>query len=465
MHVTIIGGGIAGLATAFYLQEKAKEQGKDVQYTLLESSDRWGGKIATASVDGFLIEGGPDLLLTQKPAGIQLCKDLGLGERLIPTNNDRQKTFLVQKGKLVQFPADFSLVPTKFWPFATSSLFSWPAKIRMGMDLFVPPRKEEGDESLASFIRRRLGNEALDKIGGPMLAGIHSADPEMLSLQGSFPMYAMMEKKYGSLIKAAREMRKNRPAPKPGQKPPAMFNSLVGGLGEMVDALTERLGGDLRTDVVVEKVEKSDAGYDVFVNGEAIRTDALVLSTPAFVAGDLVAGFAPELSEKLKAIRYVSTATISLGYDKSDVAGQHDFEGFGFLVPKSEGRRISGCTWASTKLNYRAPEDGVLLRTFVGGTGQEDLVDLSDDELVALSREEIASLMGVVAEPKVTRIFRWQKGRPQYDVGHLDRVGEMEKLAADVGGVYLTGSAYRGSGIPDCVKQALDTVDQILGTD
>jgi protoporphyrinogen/coproporphyrinogen III oxidase len=462
MHVTIIGGGIAGLATAFYLQEKAKEQGKVVQYTLLESSDRWGGKIATETVDGFLIEGGPDLLLTQKPAGIQLCKDLGLGERLIPTNNDRQKTFLVQKGKLVQFPADFSLVPTKFWPFAVSNLFSWPAKIRMGMDLFIAPRKEEGDESLADFIRRRLGNEALDKIGGPMLAGIHSADPELLSLQGSFPMYAMMEKRYGSLIKAAREMRKNRPTPTPGQKPPAMFNSLMGGLGEMVDVLVAHLGGDLRTNVAIEKIEETSNGYDVCLSGETIHTDALVLSTPAYVAGDLVEHIAPELAEALRKIRYVSTATVSLAYQKHDVEGQHDFEGFGFLIPKSEGRRISGCTWASTKLDYRAPEDGVLLRTFVGGTGQEDLVDLSDEELVALSREEIADLMGVEAEPKLTRIFRWKKGRPQYDVGHLDRVAEMEKMASGLGGVYLTGSAYRGSGIPDCVQQALDTVEKIL---
>ena len=462
MHVTIIGGGIAGLATAFYLQEKAREQGRDVQYTLLESSDRWGGKIATEKVDGFLIEGGPDLLLTQKPAGIQLCKDLGLEDRLIATNNDRQRTFLVQKGKLVQFPADFSLVPTKFWPFAKSNLFSWSAKLRMGMDLFISPRKETEDESLASFIRRRLGQESLDKIGGPMLAGIHSADPEKLSLQSTFPMYGMLEQKYGSLIKGALAMKKSRPAPSPGSKPPAMFNSLIGGLGEMVDALVERLGGDLRTNVSVGAIAKTEVGYDVQVNGETLQTDAVVLATPANVAGDLVASFAPELAERLGAIRYVSTATISLAYRKADVEGQHDLEGFGFLVPKPEGRRISGCTWASTKFDFRAPEDGVLLRTFVGGTGQEALVDLDDDALVQLSREEIADLMGVTAEPVLTRIFRWRKGRPQYDVGHLDRVGEMEKMAEEIGGVYLVGSAYRGSGIPDCVKQGVDVVDEIL---
>jgi oxygen-dependent protoporphyrinogen oxidase len=296
-----------------------------------------------------------------------------------------------------------------------------------------------------------------------MLAGIHSADPEQLSLLGSFPMYAMMEKKYGSLIKGVREMRKSRPALPPGQKPPAMFNSLIGGLGEMVDALTECLDGDLRTDVTIQKIEKTDGHFEITANGEILQTGALVLCTPAYSASDLVAGFAPELAKALKTIRYVSTATISLAYAKADVEVQHELEGFGFLVPKSEGRRISGCTWASTKLDYRAPEDGVLLRTFVGGTGQEDLVDFSDDELVALSLEEISDLMGITAKPKFSQVFRWRKGRPQYDVGHLDRVADMEKVAADVGGVYLAGSAYRGSGIPDCVKQAVDTVEKILG--
>lgn len=461
MHVTIVGGGIAGLATAFYLQEKSKAQGKEIHYALLERGDRWGGKIVTTSVDGFLIEGGPDLLLTQKPAGIQLCKDLGLGDRLIPTNNDRQRTFLVQNGKLVPFPSDFSLVPTAFWPFVKSNLFSWPGKLRMGMDMWIPARKENGDESLADFIRRRFGREALDKIGGPMLAGIHSADPERLSLLSTFPMFAMMEKKYGSLIKAMREAKKQRPSQ---GKAPAMFNSLIGGLGEMVDALVARLEGDLRLCTSVETIQKTDSGFDVLINGEVIRTDAIVLATPAYAAGDLVAAFAPELAQGLREIRYVSTATVSLAYRKTDVEGQHDLEGFGFLVPKPEKRRITGCTWVSTKLNHRAPDDGVQVRTFLGGTGQEELVELDDDALVALSREELSALMGLKAEPIFTRISRWRKGRPQYDVGHLDRVAILDRLAAKTGALYLTGSAYRGSGIPDCVKQAIEAVDKILGT-
>ena len=457
MHITIIGGGIAGLATAFYLEKRAREEGREIQYVLLERDDRWGGKIATESVDGFLIEGGPDLLLTQKPAGVQLCKDLGLADRLIPTNNDRQRTFLVRNGELVAFPEDFSLVPSKFWPLVTSPLFSFCGKVRMGLEVFIPRSRDEGDESLASFIGRRLGKEAV-KIGGAMLAGIHSADAERLSMQSAFPMYVAMEQRYGSLIKGVRAMKKTR------AKSPAMFQTLIGGLGEMVDTLVARLDGDLRRGVAVGSVRKADGGFEVVAGDGVIETDAVVMATPAYVSADLVADFAPDLSLMLRGIRYVSTATVSLAYQKEDVEGQHDFEGFGFLSPKHEGRRITACTWVSTKLNFRAPDDGVLVRTFVGGTGREDLVDLDDETLVAQSREELEDLMGVTADPVFARIFRWKRGRPQFDVGHLDRVAEMEHLAGQVGGLYLTGSAYRGSAIPDCIVQAVDTVDRILGS-
>ncbi len=455
MHITIIGGGIAGLATAFYLEKRAREQGREIQYVLLERSDRWGGKIATESVDGFLIEGGPDLLLTQKPAGIQLCKDLGLADRLISTNNDRQRTFLVRDGKLVAFPEDFSLVPARFWPLVRSPLYSFCGKVRMGLEVFVPRRRDEGDESLASFIGRRLGVEAVN-IGGAMLAGIHSADAERLSMRCAFPMYVAMEQRYGSLIKGVRAMRKTR------TKSSAMFQTLIGGMGELVDALVAQLDGDLRRGVAVGSVRKTDGGFEVVAGDEVIETDAVVMATPAYVSADLVADLVPDLSLMLRGVRYVSTATVSLGYRKRDVEGQHDFEGFGFLSPKHEGRRITACTWVSTKLNFRAPDDGVLVRTFVGGTGQEDLVDLDDEALIAQSREELEDLMGLTADPVFARIFRWRKGRPQFDVGHLDRVAEMEHLAAQVGGLFLTGSAYRGSAIPDCIVQAVDTVDRIL---
>lgn len=457
MHITVIGGGIAGLATAFYLEKRARASDREIQYAVLERDDRWGGQIATQSVDGFLIEGGPDLLLTQKTAGIQLCKDLGLGERLISTNRERQRTFLVQGGKLVPFPEDFSLVPSKFWPLARSPMFSVFGKLRMGLERFIPKRKDEGDESLANFIRRRLGKEAVE-VGGAMLAGIHSADAERLSMQTAFPMYVALEQRYGSLIKGVRAMKRNRPSPS------AAFQTLIGGLGEMVETLTARLDGDLRKGIAVVAVRKSDGGFEVVAGEEALRTDAVVLATPAYVTADLVADFAPELSRGLREIRYVSTATVSLAYRKADVESQHDFEGFGFLSPAREGRQIAACTWVSTKLNYRAPDDGVLVRTFVGGTEQKKWVDLDDETLIAQSREELKNLMGLTADPLFARVFRWQKGRPQFDVGHLNRVAQLERLASRVGGLYLTGSAYRGSAIPDCIAQAVHTADRILRT-
>ncbi len=465
MHVTIVGGGIAGLATAYYLQEKSREAGEAVAYTLIESDPGFGGKVVTESVEGFTIEGGPDLILTQKPWGVRLCRDLGLDDRLISTNCDRQKTFLVQGGRLVPFPSDFTLIPTRFMPFVRSPLFSLRGKLRMGMDWFIPARRGTSDESLANFIRRRLGREALDKIGGPMLAGIHSADPERLSLLSTFPRFADMEQQHGSLIRAMRAARKARPPLGEHARPPAMFISLVGGLGELVDAITERLGSDLRTGHRVTGLRFLDPGFEVELDGEGgqtLGTDAVVLAVPAFAAADLVEPVLPDLAVRLRQIRYVSTGTVALAYRKADVDPQHDLDGFGFLVPRSEGRRITGCTWMSSKLNHRAPDDGVLIRGFVGGDAQEEAVDLPDSALVDLVREEIAELVGITAEPILHRIHRWRRGRPQYDVGHLDRVVEMEALAAKTPGLYLTGSAYRGAGIPDCVKQAMDTVDRIL---
>ena len=461
LHVTIVGGGISGLATAFYLQEKSREHNREVQYTLVESAPHLGGKIATERVGDFVIEGGPDLMLTQKPWGVQLCQDLGLGDRLISTNDERRHTFLLQKGKLVPFPNDFTLLPTRLTSFVRSPMFSIWGKLRIGMDLIIPRRKQLGDESLADFIRRRFGQETVEKIGGPLLAAIHQADPERLSLLSTFPRFATMEQEHGSLIRAMRVQKRKQPHSK--GKPPAMFKSLKLGLSEMVEALTERLNGDLRTGSPVTDVRPCDEGFEVTLPDEIFPTNVLVLAVPAYVAAELTTPFASELGKILGTIRYVSSGTVSLGYRKGEVENQHELNGFGFLVPKSEGKSISGCTWSSSKLKYRAPDDGVLIRAFVGGPGQEDIISLDDSDLVQVVRREIGDVMGITAEPIVQRIHRWPQGRPQYDVGHLDLVAKIEALADTIPGLFLTGSAYRGSGIPDCVKEALNTVARILG--
>ncbi|GAB4432445.1 MAG: protoporphyrinogen oxidase [Anaerolineae bacterium] len=477
-HVTIVGGGIAGLATAFYLQKKSAEAGLPLDYTLVEREPRFGGKIDTAYEDEFIIEGGPDSFVTIKPHGTMLCRDLGLQDEIIPTNDDRRNIFVLKNGKLTPFPGGYRLtIPTEFVPFALSTLISPLGKLRMGLDLFIPPRRETGDESLAGFIRRRLGSEALDRIAGPIMAGIYVADPEKLSMQSTFPDFLRMEQQHGSLIKAMRQAKKQRAkaaatAPPPGSngsrppKPPAMFTSLRGGMKHLVDTLIGQLDGDLRPGSTVTGLGRQEPGFRVTVDGpdgeESITTDAVVIATPAYVAARLVETFAPELAEQLRQIRYVSTATVSLGYRAADVAGQHNFDGFGFMIPKSENRQILACTWSSTKFNHRAPGGDALVRVFVGGDGREHLLDLPDDELVALARAELADIMELSAAPVVSRVFRWPKGNAQYDVGHLDRVAGIEAMAAAVPGLYFTGSAFRGIGIPDCVKSAIATVDQLL---
>ncbi len=463
MHVTIAGGGIAGLATAFYLQEKAEVHGIEVAYTLAEATGRWGGEILTERIDGFTIEGGPDLLLTRKPSGVGLCRDLGLEDRLIAPNEKRRKTFLAQGRNLVPFPEDFTLVPAKFMPVARSPLFSIRGKLRMGMERFVPPRNTTVDESLASFVRRRMGQEALDKIGGPMLAGIHGADPERLSLLATFPQFAEMERKYGSLIKAVRASRNQRRSTGDAGQAPPMFQTLIGGLGELVEAIVDRLKGDLRTNCPVTGLAKVDRGFEVTLGGDALKTDAVVLAAPAFASADLLDGIAPQLSGRLRQIRYVSSGTVSLAYRRAGVLAQHDLDGFGFLVPRSEGRRITGCTWVSSKLDHRAPDDGVLIRGFVGRDEQEDVVEMPDETLVCAVQEDLEHVMGLTAEPLFSRVHRWRKGRPQFDVGHMGRVDGLESLAEEHPGLYLTGSAYRGSSVPDCVRQAIQTADRILG--
>ncbi len=467
-HVTIIGGGIAGLATAFYLQQKSQAANISLNYTLIDSSSRFGGKIITEFTDDFIIEGGPDSFVTLKPGGTQLCQDLELEDSIIPTNDDRRNVFVLKKGKLIPFPSGYRLtIPTEFMPFALSPLISPLGKLRMGLDLFIPRRKETGDESLASFIKRRLGNEALDKIAGPIMAGIYVADPEKLSLQSTFPQFSAMEQHYGSLIMAMQKAKKKRPpSPNSNQKPKAMFTSLQGGMTELVKTLLKQLTGDLQLNTQVTALNYQAPGFEVGCNTpngpQTLPTDAVVLAIPAFTTATLLEAIEPQLAELCKAIRYTSTATVSLGYRRADIVGQHDFDGFGFVIPKSENRKILACTWTSTKFNHRAPDDSVLLRAFVGGDAHGNLINLPDDELISLMKDEVSQTMGVTAEPIVCKIFRWANGNPQYDVGHLDRVSQIETLSEGIQGLYLTGSAFRGIGIPDCVQNAQTTVDKIL---
>ena len=467
-HVAIIGGGITGLATAHYLQKYAPPY---VTYSVLEGDARWGGKIVTENIAGFTIEGGPDSFLTQKPAALNLCRELGLEDRLLGTNEAQRKVYVLLKGRLRPLPDGVMLViPTRFTPFVTSSLISLPGKLRMALDLVIPRRRQDGDESLASFIRRRLGQEALDKIAEPLMAGIHVSDAERQSLAATFPRFMELERVHRSLIKGML-VQKRQMARRAGPSLP-LFMTLRDGMGELVSALCAELRGDMRLKSPVARLELADGNgltgwpgrggrYLVRLqDGQTVRADAIVLTVPAYIAAALVAPLHTMLAHRLRSIRYVSTATLSLGYRRSEV--DHPLDGFGFVVPRRERTHLMACTWTSTKFLYRAPADRVLLRVFLGGPHREDTVALDDEHLLNLVREELRCIMGINAEPVLARLHRWQNANPQYDVGHLERVAEIEKLAEELPGLYLTGSAFRGVGIPDCIAQGENVAKAVL---
>ena len=459
MKVAVVGGGIAGLSAAYHLQERARAAGVPLECTLIESESRLGGKIVTDRSAGFAVEGGPDSFLTQKPGAVELCRKLGIYDRLVGTNEASRRVFILWKGKLHKLPDGVLLiVPTRLAPFALSTLISPLGKLRMGLDLVLPARRDPSDESVAAFVRRRLGEEALEKIAEPLMGGIHVSDPDRQSLRASFPRFADIEKKYGSLTRGI--LAGARSHPKNGKSLPT-FMTLRGGLGEMVETVERQLG-DTRvlSGRTVTELRK-DGGYRLTLDdGARISADAVVLATSARDAAGLVESFDGTLAEKLRSIRYVSTATVSMGFRRDSIA--HDLKGFGFVIPRKERRLITGCTWTSTKFDDRAPDGHVLIRCFLGGATDEAPALVSEEEMVGYARQELRSLMGITAEPVLTKVFRWRDGHPQYDVGHLDLVSKLEEMVSTHAGLQLAGSSYRGVGLPDCIRSGATAAESIL---
>lgn len=471
-RVVIIGGGIAGLAAAYSLREHQKPGDRDYEVIILEKNDRVGGNIRTEKADGFIIEGGPDCFLSEKPWAMELCKRIGLGDELLTTNEENRRTFVLSGGRLHDLPEGVILmVPTKILPLATSSLISMSGKIRMAMELFIPKRKDKGDETLGSFVRRRLGQEALDKIAEPLVAGVHAGDPETMSIRASFPKFVQLEEEYGSLIRGMLKrmelLKKTRKAPPAGaeKKKVTMFMTLKNGLGILIDSLTSRLDGfkdtHIRKGVRVSGISKKGALYEIALEGEpSITADAVVVAAPAYSASALLSGLDSDLAQKLLTIPYVSTATVSIAFKKKEI--RHPLNGFGFVVPKTEGRKIMAATWTSVKFKYRSPEDSVLIRCFVGGSKNAELVSLNDGEMVGMVRAELKEIMGVDAEPVLARVYRWRNSMPQYTIGHEERIAAIEEKVAHYPGLYITGSAYHGIGISDSVRNGEVVAKKIL---
>jgi protoporphyrinogen/coproporphyrinogen III oxidase len=470
--VAIIGGGISGLATAFALQEQAAAAGLSLRCTVLEAGTAWGGKIVTHRVGDLVTEAGPDSFLSQKPAGLELCAKLGLTERLINTNETSKKAFVYSRGRLRELPEGLVVItPSQVGPFFRSGLLSWAGLTRMSLDVLLPakrPRVRE-DESLASFFRRRFGREAFERLMEPLMAGIYAGNAEQMSVAATFPRFLELEQEHGSVIRGMMAARRSRTLERlPGEKR-TMFVSLKNGLTDLVTALVDRLtqqGVVLRAGSTVEalRVRSHQLNrwmYDVIVkDGPSLSAESLVLATPAYVSADLLRPLTPIAGGLLDLIPYASTATLGMAFPTSSVAGT--VEGFGFVVPRVEGRDLLAATWTSLKWPHRAPPEQVLIRCYVGGVGREGILELENRALIARVRSELAGLCGLTAEPHFVEVNRWMKAMPQYTIGHLDRLKQIEGVLSRYGGVVLAGAAYRGVGIPDCIREGTLAAQRVL---
>ena len=456
-RIVIIGGGISGLAAA----HRVLELNRAAHVTILEASGRLGGTIQTEHRNGFLLERGPDSFISEKPQAIALAKRLGLESQLIQTNEEYRRSFIVRKGRLRAVPEGFQLMaPSRMWPFITSDIFSLPGKMRMAADLFLPRNSTNGttDESLASFVRRRLGQEALVRMAQPMVGGIYTADPETLSLRATLPRFLDMEQKHRSLILAM--LRQGR-AQKTGTSGArySLFVSFERGMQVLVDAVT-RIRADFFLNTRVQRITY-DQRWKIYTDKEEqFEADAVCLAVPAYVAASLLSD--AQLAEKLRAIKYASTATINFGYRRAAI--KHPLNGFGFVVPVVEKRSLIACTFSNVKFSGRAPDGQVLLRAFAGGALQPEIFALDETEMAKRVEADLRELLGISEEPLFVEVAKWERSMPQYEVGHLERVTEIERRAGEMPGLALAGNAYHGAGIPDCVRSGEAAAEYLVGT-
>jgi oxygen-dependent protoporphyrinogen oxidase len=468
-QIVIIGGGISGLSAAYYLLRCAEAGAFPLRVLVIEREQRLGGKIRTDVVGEqypFLLEGGPDAFLTQKPSATDLARDLGLLDQLIGTSPVQPATSILVHGKPRALPEGLRLItPTRLWPFLVSPVISPQGKARMLLDLVKPARRTPTDESLATFVRARFGTEALDRLAEPLLAGIYSADPEKQSMLATFPQLRAMEEQYGSVIRGTRRSSASPAAGRAAagnRSRTSSFLTLQGGMGSLVEALADRLNGHIQTGRRVLRIVPSSrplSHYQVELDdGTALDAHSVIVTAPAFVAADLMASWQPELSTKLRSIPYVSTGTICLGYRREDI--HRPFSGFGLVIPRRERRSLNAITVCSDKFADRAPTGQVLLRVFFGGFRNQHLVDASDRRLLDLAQRDLYDLMGIDVPPAFARIYRWRNASPQYHVGHQNLVAEIARLSPP--NLWLAGPAYYGVGIPDCVRQAKAAAEQVF---
>lgn len=460
--IVIVGGGITGLAAAYTLEENRQ----DMEYTLIEKNPRLGGKILTEHDNGYLIEGGPDCFLAEKQSVIKLAEKIGMSDRLIGTNDQHKGTYIYSGGKLHALPEGLMLlVPTRIVPFALSPLISWPGKLRMSLDFVLPKKKDQDDETLQNFVLRRLGQEALDKIATPLIGGIHGGDPETMSLKASFPRFLDMERDHGSLVRAmlsGRRKAAKRPTTKDMKRPKSYFMSFKKGMGELPQVLEEKLQGEIIKGQEVTEITRKDQGFLVAITGqEPIYADGVILAVPAPEAAHIIKGIAPKVYPLLQSIPMASSATIQVVYQKSKIPKA--LNSFGFLVPHVEKRKINAVTFASVKWDERVPnEDYILLRVFIGGAINSHLALAPEEEIMSWVKDDLKTILGITAEPEQYWVHRWVDARPQYIMGHLDRLAEMDGYLQKMPGLVLVGGCYRGIGVPDCVSDGIKGAEKVI---
>ena len=438
--VTIIGGGIAGLAAAYELQQRR------ITVRVLEAAPRVGGVIRTERYDGWVIDGGPDALLIQKPAAVALCRELGLGDSLVSTLQPRT-AYVLRDGRLRPIgEGSFLGFPVGFGSLVRSPLFSWSGKLRMAGEVFVP-RREAEDESIASFVRRRFGDEAVDYLAEPLLAGIHAGDAERLSMRALFPRLLDAERQSGSVLRSLRAL---HVAPSPR----GAFVSLPGGTGQLVEALASALQpGTVTTGARATEISRG-ATYTIRSDAGTVEARAVILAVPAYTAASLLRAFDTTLGGLCDGIAYASTATVALGYRREQI--RHPLNGSGFVVPRVEPCPLLAATWVTSKWPGRAPEGHALIRGFLGGGRDPHRFERSDEDLIGIAREVLADILDIEGEPVIARLFRFPRQSPQYEVGHLRRVASIEQRVASVPGMFLAGSGFRAIGIPDCIADGRD---------
>jgi oxygen-dependent protoporphyrinogen oxidase len=457
-RIAIIGGGISGLSAAYTLEEK-RRAGAPVEYTLYEASPRLGGVLRTEYIAGCVVEAGPDSFVTEKPWAADLCRSLGLGDQLIGSNDADRKTYILSRGRLVEMPDGLMfLVPTKILPTGLSPLFSWKTKLRMTQELFHPPRAVEHDESVAAFVQRHYGDEMVDRLADPLLSGVYGGEAANLSVRAVLPRFAEMERTHGSLgraMLAGRKKSKNGP-----RKPPPLFTSLRQGMQHLAESVVAKLPpSSLLTNTPVQAIQPENEGWVVSAGMNSDHFDGIVVALPGPATADLLRMANPELSAEIAGIQYSSSITVGLGYD--DEVRRSLPPGFGFLVPRSEGKQLLAATFVHNKFPHRAPADRGLLRCFFAGSNAENVWHLTDGQIIGIVRNELQQILGLRTEPTFARVYKWKSAMAQYGVGHLERLERIERLRQRVPGLLLAGNAYRGIGVPDCVRSGRDAAEAL----